>query len=352
MIRELRLEIFGRVQGVGFRDAVRKFAFDNDLRGFVRNRDDGSVLLVAQGEKKKLHELLHKVQSNPGMPGLSQVAGMSFYWQDIKEPREGFEIVREKSFIEDQIGNFIGLGKKLVGKEDKKVPEHITIIPDGNRRWAREKGMKAYYGHYKGGSYGHMDALFNEAKKLGVKYMSFWGFSTENWNRNKDEIKAIFNLVLSMSEKFRKDAHKNKIRFRHIGRKDRLPKKLLVELEKLEKETAVYSDFNVQLCLDYGGRDEIMRAVNDIVKEGKRVNEKKFVEFLDTFGIPDPDLIIRTSGENRTSGMMPFQSVYAELYFSDLYFPDFDAFELRKAVEEFSRRVRRFGGTAIADLRK
>jgi len=196
-----------------------------------------------------------------------------------------------------------------------------------------------------------MDALFNEAKRLGVKYMSFWGFSTENWNRNKEEIKAIFNLVLSMSEKFRKDAHKNKIRFRHIGRKDRLPKKLVSELERLERETALYKDFNVNLCLDYGGRDEILRAVNKLLGK-KKVSEKDFVMALDTAGIPEPDLIIRTSGENRTSGMMPFQAAYAELCFSNVYFPDFDAAELRKAVEEFSRRVRRFGGTAKEDLRK
>jgi len=138
-----------------------------------------------------------------------------------------------------------------------------------------------------------------------------------------------------------------------LGRKDRLPRKLVKALRKLEEETHDYSDFNVQLCLDYGGRDEIIRAVNKMLKSGvKKVDEKMFSDNLDSAGIPDPDLIIRTSGEKRLSGLLPFQSVYAELYFSDSYFPDFDALELRKAVKSFGNRVRRFGGTARQDLAK
>ena len=120
---------------------------------------------------------------------------------------------------------------------------------------------------------------------------------------------------------------------------------MIDEIEKLEDETKKFDSFNVNLCLDYGGRDEIVRVMNKILKSGKKeINENDFAEYLDSAGIPEPDLIIRTSGENRTSGFMPFQAAYAELYFADVHFPDFDAGELKKAISEFGKRKRRFGG--------
>lgn len=225
-----------------------------------------------------------------------------------------------------------------------KTPVHVAIIPDGNRRWAKAKGLIATEGHKRAGSYEHIKDLFETARSLGIKYLSFWGFSTENWKRDKKEIEELFSLISKAVAEWRKEALKNRIKFRHIGRKDRLPKKLVDEIELLEKETKDFSDFNVNLCLDYGGRDEIIRAMNRIINFGvKEVNEEKFSEFLDTNSVPEPDLIIRTSGEMRTSGFMPFQSVYSELYFSEVHFPDFDACELRKAVEEFGKRKRNFG---------
>src|SRR3972149_5938307 len=211
-------------------------------------------------------------------------------------------------------------------------PSHISIIPDGNRRWARSKGFEASYGHLKGGDYEHVRSLFLEAKESGVKYVSMWAFSTENWSRLKREKDAIFGLISDSIEKFRKDASKDGIRFWHIGRKDRLPNDIISHLSKLEKETENFKELNVLLCLDYGGRDEIIRAVNKAIKSGlNEVDESKFSEFLDTYNIPDVDLIIRTGGEKRSSGFMPFQSVYSELYFSETHFPDFDTRELRKA---------------------
>jgi len=226
----------------------------------------------------------------------------------------------------------------------KNIPKHVGIIPDGNRRWAKSKGFASTLGHYKAGSYKHIGEIFKEGQKLGVKYMSIWGFSTENWNRSKVEIKAIWDVVSKGVEKFTIDAHKNKIRFRHIGRKDRMPKFLSEKLEKLEKETKNYSKFNVQLCLDYGGLDETIRAINKIIKsKKKKIYEKDFRNSLDSSKIPYLDLIIRTSGENRTSGFMPYQSAYAELYFSKLNFPDFMAKDLRKAIIDFSNRKRRYG---------
>lgn len=229
--------------------------------------------------------------------------------------------------------------------ENAKIPQHVSIIPDGNRRWARKHRLEIWAGHRVAGNYDNLNSLFSEARRLGVKYLSIWGFSTENWKRNKKEIDIIFEVVYKGLERCLQEAKKEKVSFKHIGRKDRLPKKVVQILEKLENETREFNENYVLLCLDYGGRDEIVRTVNKILKSGKKeINEKDFAEYLDTSGIPYPDLIIRTGGEKRLSGFMPFQSDYAELYFTKTYFPDFDAKKLRKAVKEFSKRARRFGG--------
>jgi len=271
-------------------------------------------------------------------------------WKNSRTKYDGFSIVVEDGFVRDQAKSFLNLGKSLV-ENKAKVPEHVVIIPDGNRRWARSRGLSASFGHYTSGGYDHLIELFKEAKKYGVRYLSLWGFSTENWNRDEKEIKAIFDLIVKGVPKFRKVASAERIRFRHLGRKDRMPGKVVEALRDLEKETRDNRDFNVQLCLDYGGRDEIIRAVNKALKLGKKINGEDFKELLDTKGIPDPDFIIRTSGERRVSGMMPYQAAYAEFYFSDLYFPDFDATEFRRALKSFGKRIRRYGGTAKEDLK-
>jgi undecaprenyl diphosphate synthase len=227
------------------------------------------------------------------------------------------------------------------------IPIHVAIIPDGNRRWAKENGLIKTAGHVRAGSYENLKALFDSAKKLGIKYVSFWGFSTENWKREKTEVNQILNVIEKGVDKLLKNVRQEKTRFRHIGRKDRLPKELIEKLERLENESKDFGENFVLLCIDYGGRDEIVRAVNKIIKTAGHlgdVEERTFSNYLDTKGIPDPDLIIRTGGEKRFSGFMPFQSVYSELYFTDVYFPDFDGKELKKAVEEYSNRKRRFGG--------
>lgn len=224
-------------------------------------------------------------------------------------------------------------------------PIHVVVIPDGNRRWAKEKGLAASLGHEKAFDRDNLLSIMDEAKALGVKYLSFWAFSTENWNRDSLEVNILFKLFSKWLNEVEKDFHDRKIRFIHIGRKDRIPKALAEKLTKVEEETRHFMDFTVILCLDYGGRDEIIRAVNKAIQSGaEKVDENSFKQYLDTKDIPDPDLIIRTSGEQRLSGFMPFQGVYSELYFTPVYFPDFDANELRRAVSEFSKRKRRFGG--------
>jgi len=229
--------------------------------------------------------------------------------------------------------------------EKDRIPRHIAIIPDGNRRWARKKGLVASAGHYRAGSYENIKSLFVEGQRLGVKYMSLWGFSTENWVRGDSEIDKIFRLIHDNVTKFREDAHKDKMRFRHIGRKDRLPQKLAKAITRLEEETKKYDTFHVQLCLDYGGRDELIRAFNTMLKEGKEtIDEESFYSYLDTQDIPQPDLIIRTGGEQRVSGFMLYQSAYSELYFTDTLFPDFGPNQLKSALEDYSKRRRRYGG--------
>jgi len=343
MNKELELELYGRVQGIMFRKRIRDYALASGLKGFVKNRDDGSVLVVAQGTEKKLEDFKDWVEKGPG---LSKVSSLNYSWRRAVIDYGVFKILRVKGFFVDQhraISNFFG---NLFGlnKIEGEVPRHIAIIPDGNRRWAKGMGLEPTFGHYHSASYENLKSIFDEASKLGVKYMSLWGFSTENWKRDREEIGAIFEFILRNVEHFRKDAHEREIRFRHIGRKDRLPKKLASELRKLEKETAKYGKFNVNLCLDYGGRDEIISAVNKLLKSGKKkVSEKDFEKYLNTAGVPDPDLIIRTSGERRTSGLMPFQATYAELHFVDKHFPSFGASDLRYAVMDYCKRARRFG---------
>jgi undecaprenyl diphosphate synthase len=228
----------------------------------------------------------------------------------------------------------------------EKVPKHVALIPDGNRRWARKKGLKETAGHMMSGSYENLKELFSAARDLGVRYVSVWGFSTENWKRGKTELDALFEIISKGLGKFIENADEEKVGFRFIGRKDRLPKKLVEKIEELEKRTKDYRKFTAILCLDYGGRDEIVRAVNKILQKAdtvKSIDEKQFANYLDTKDIPDPDLIVRTGGEKRLSGFMPFQSDYSEVYFTDTFFPDFGAEELKKAVEWFEKIERRFG---------
>ncbi|MEK6889811.1 MAG: polyprenyl diphosphate synthase [Nanoarchaeota archaeon] len=341
---ELEIEAFGRVQGVGFRLTVEAHAKKKGLTGFIFNRDIGSVIILVQGEKKKIEDFLVWLQTNPGF---SRIDSLQYGWRANIKVYDDFRIIRKGNLISEQARNFYNLGKYILGKKIVKVPKHVSIIPDGNRRWAKRQGMHSEFGHYKAINVQHMLDIFHEAQNIGIKYLSFWGFSTENWKRNKIEVKMLFKLFFEFADLFRNSDLADKVRFKHIGRKDRLPSKLILELNKLEEETQNNSELTFLLCLDYGGRDEIVRAVNKMIKDGKKkISENDLNNYLDTAGVPDVDLIIRTSGECRTSGFMPFQAVYAELCFIQNDFPDFTADDLRKAVEWYNGRDRRFGGNS------
>lgn len=341
---ELKIEIFGIVQGVNFRRRVFAFAEMLGVKGFVHNQEDGSVIIVAQGSQPQLEELLNWCQKAPFPVKLT---GMSFSWRKSKQEYSKFEIKKDKPFLQDQAQSFVNLGKEVIqhNKNKLNVPQHVVIIPDGNRRWAKERGWKPWIGHRKATEFDKVFRLFEESKDIGVKYLTFWAFSTENWKRDKREVDEIFKLIRSQAEKFKNAMVKEEIRFRHMGRKDRLPEDVLSILDELEQVTAKFDKLYFQMCLDYNGRDDIVRAVKKMLDDNlTEINEETMLDYLDTKGIPDPDLIIRTSGERRTSGIMAYQAAYAELYFTNVYFPDFDTDQFRRAILDYSARNRSFGG--------
>jgi undecaprenyl diphosphate synthase len=348
-MENLKINIYGRVQGVGFRKKIKRFADKNNLKGFVENNFDGSVSMFVKCSDKKLNKFLAWLKINKGF---SLVKNFELINQENFKNYSGFKIKKKNSFLIDKFKggfNFLRYFFRLQNPRNylKKIPLHVVIIPDGNRRWARKKGLNSLLGHVKAGSFENLNKIFNEAKNLGIKYVSIWVFSTENWKRSHKEIKNLFKIFYDRVKDLRKEVNKDKIRFRHIGRKDRIPEKLSFELKKLENESKNNSDFNIQFCLDYGGRDEIIRTINKILKlKIKKISEEFFLDNLDSKGIPDPDLIIRTSAEKRISGFMPFQSVYSELAFVKKNFPDFGPKDLRKVIKNFGERKRRFGGNS------
>lgn len=339
-MKELKIDVFGRVQGVGFRQFVKKTADRLGIKGIVQNAPDGRVSVIAQGSRTLLNEFLKEVQQGSF---LSKVTSLSYLWRESTKGYSDFVIAVDQPFLSDQKKSFTNLGKNILQLQ-KTVPRHIAIIPDGNRRWAQSKGLKPWEGHRAASTKEHLSRLLQVLKELRIPYLSLWAFSTENWNREERELKELFSLLSNALDSFKEEFLKSGVRFRHLGRRDRLPPELIASISSLEDATAHISEFNLQMCLDYGGRDELARAINKILQSGvSAINEEEISRYLDTHGIPDPDLIIRTSGEQRMSGFMPYQGTYSEYYFTSLHFPDFGPDQLREAVADFERRKRNFG---------
>ena len=232
-------------------------------------------------------------------------------------------------------------------KETKKeiiVPKHIVIIPDGNRRWAIQNNLSKFEGHRKGAT--NFESLVNHSQKIGVKCFTSWVFSTENWKRDQEEIGALFKIAREFTQKYKEKCLREKTRFIHLGRKDRLPKDLVEELIDTEEQTKDFTDFIVAIGMDYGGHDELIRTFAKLQQQNLEINKENIENNLDTRFMPMPDLIIRTSGEKRLSGFMSWQAAYAEFYTTQLHFPDFGPDELDKAIEDYSSRDRRFGGNS------
>lgn len=228
------------------------------------------------------------------------------------------------------------------------VPQHIAIILDGNGRWAKSKGMPRNYGHAQGSK--NVEKICEVAYKMGVKYLTVYAFSTENWNRPQSEVDALMTLLRNYMKTCLKTAEKNRMKVRVIGDKTRLDDDILTRIEELEEASKNNDGLNFQIAINYGSRDEMVRAMRKMMKDceaGKitsdEVTEEVFESYLDTHGIPDPDLLIRTSGELRLSNYLLWQLAYTEFYFTDVPWPDFTKEELEKAIMQYNNRDRRYG---------
>lgn len=230
-----------------------------------------------------------------------------------------------------------------------KIPKHVAIILDGNGRWAKSKGMPRNYGHTMGAK--NVEVICRAAYDMGIQYLTLYAFSTENWNRPQNEVKALMNLLDSYLKNCQRTAKKNNMRVRIIGDISRLDEEFQENIKNLEETSADYDGLNLQIAINYGSRDEMIRAMHRMLEEydagnlaKEELNEVKFASYLDTAGIPDPDLLIRTSGEQRLSNYLLWQLAYSEFYFTDTPWPDFKEAELKRAVEAYSARDRRYGG--------
>lgn len=222
------------------------------------------------------------------------------------------------------------------------LPQHIAIIMDGNRRWAKQNKLKALQGH----SYvvDHcIEPLVDRCIELGIPYLTLWAFSSENWHRDKDEVAGLMQIFRRAFSKKVEDLHKKGVKLGIIGDIEAFPKDIAESAKEWVKISQQNTKMTVNFALNYGGHQEILHAVSLIVDREKEVSAESFEESLYTAGMPDPDLLIRPGGEQRLSGFMPWQTVYTELYFTDVLMPDFSPLELDKAIAEYESRQRRFG---------
>lgn len=229
------------------------------------------------------------------------------------------------------------------------VPNHIAIIMDGNGRWAKQRGLPRTAGHSAGAE--SFRRIANYCRTIGVKYLTVYAFSTENWKRSAEEVGGIMKLLGAYLKEALRDMEKNHVRFCFFGDLSRLSPELRKLCEDAQSRSSQYHEVQVNFCLNYGGRDEIVRAVKSFaadVAAGKvsadALTEDMFSEYLDSAGVPDPELVIRPSGELRTSNFLPWQTVYSEFVYMNVLWPDFGPADLDAAIEEYNRRNRRFGG--------
>ena len=254
----------------------------------------------------------------------------------------------------------MGLFRRKQSKKDVKgtaeqeaiaVPAHIAIIPDGNRRWAKKRMLPVAAGHREGGE--ALRRVIHHAEYLGVKYITFYAFSTENWNRDDEEVETLMKLLLDFLINSDKELgeDKDKIQIRIIGDRRRLSETLQKEIARVEAETAQNTDIVANIAINYGGRDELKTCVQAIAREVREgllepaeITEETISQHLYTKDTPDPDLLIRTSGEERISNYLLWQMAYTEFYFTDKFWPDFNEQDLDEAIRVYSGRQRRFGG--------
>jgi undecaprenyl diphosphate synthase len=228
------------------------------------------------------------------------------------------------------------------------IPKHVAIIMDGNGRWAKSKRMPRNYGHTQGSKV--VEKICEEAYKMGIQYLTVYAFSTENWKRPKEEVDSLMKLLKTYLDTSIKTSTKNNMRVRVIGDKSKLSADIIKSIDALEEASKNNTGLNFQVAINYGSRNEILRAAKALsmdVKSNKididHIDEETFEKYLDTNDIPEPDLLIRTSGEQRLSNFLLWQLAYTEFYFPDVLWPDFNKKELQKAIEYYSSRNRKFG---------
>lgn len=229
------------------------------------------------------------------------------------------------------------------------IPQHVALILDGNGRWAKKRGLPRTAGHKKGCE--AVENIVEVAARMGIRYLTVYGFSTENWKRPEEEVSTLMQLFRFYAKRLQKIAMANNVRVRMIGERSRFAPDLQKAIEGLETSTKDNTGLTFVIAVNYGGRDEITRAVRRMTQDAKNgiiepsdITEETVASYLDTAGMPDPDLMIRTSGELRLSNFLLWQLAYAELYVTDCLWPDFDREELENAIRAFNRRDRRFGG--------
>ncbi|MBP3326505.1 MAG: isoprenyl transferase [Coprococcus sp.] len=239
--------------------------------------------------------------------------------------------------------------EREINGELLNIPEHVAIIMDGNGRWAKKRLMPRNFGHAEGAK--AIERACENADELGIKYLTVYAFSTENWKRSVEEVTGIMNIFRKYLVDSIERSNRENMRVRIIGKRDGLPEDIIEKINNLEKETAKNTGLQFSVAINYGGRDELTRAVRSIAENYKNneldiedITEELISKRLDTRELPDPDLLIRTSGEFRTSNFLPWQIAYSEFYFTDILWPDFDMDALVDAVRYYNKRERRFGG--------
>ena len=239
--------------------------------------------------------------------------------------------------------------EKTINGEVLNIPEHVAVIMDGNGRWAKKRLMPRTYGHSVGAK--AIEAACENCDEIGIKYLTVYAFSTENWKRSVEEVSTIMNIFRKYLVDSIERSNRKNMRVRIIGKREGLPEDIVKKIEDLEKATAGNTGLQFTVAINYGGRDELVRAAKNIAKDYKDgiiteadITEDLMSRYLDTREITDPDLLIRTSGELRTSNFLPWQIAYSEFYFTDCMWPDFDMNELVKAVRYYTGRDRRYGG--------
>ena len=230
-----------------------------------------------------------------------------------------------------------------------RIPQHVAIILDGNGRWAKKRGLPRHMGHVEGCKV--VEQTVEDAARLGIRYLTVYGFSTENWKRSEEEVGGLMQLFRYYMVRLLKIAVANNVRVLSIGDRTRFPKDIIEGINRLEEDTRENTGLTFVIAVNYGSRDEIVRGTKRMLEDYKNglftleeMDEKKFSSYLDTAAIPDPDLLIRTSGEERLSNYLLWQLAYTEFYFTDVLWPDFNKDELVRAIEKYNQRDRRFGG--------